>query len=180
MSDMPIKGLTALLITGVILAAAAVNISYAQPPGNGGDLHYKDIHGRPGSKCDICHPVTVDIDKAAVFLKSDLCISCHEKAAVMMSRFRMKSSIQQMDNHPIKFSPFDYDPRKINRTIIKDGENYRILGRFGALPLFGDSRDTAVAECATCHDPHGTGGFDNLLRIDNRASRLCRICHIDL
>jgi predicted CXXCH cytochrome family protein len=46
----------------------------------------------------------------------------------------------------------------------------------GVLPLFGTSNDQM--ECATCHDVHATGTFDELLRVDNAGSDLCLTCHI--
>lgn len=44
------------------------------------------------------------------------------------------------------------------------------------LPLFGTSNDQM--ECATCHDVHATNTYDQLLRVDNASSSLCRTCHI--
>jgi len=33
-------------------------------------------------------------------------------------------------------------------------------------------------ECASCHDVHGTAGFDKFLRLDSAGSLLCVTCHI--
>lgn len=41
-----------------------------------------------------------------------------------------------------------------------------------ALRLFSDN-----VECASCHDPHGGGGFDYFLRLDPDAGTLCETCH---
>jgi predicted CXXCH cytochrome family protein len=44
----------------------------------------------------------------------------------------------------------------------------------GGLRLFG-AGDTV--ECASCHDPHGAGGYGFFLRLDPAAGTLCETCH---
>jgi predicted CXXCH cytochrome family protein len=143
-------------------------------------ITFRDVHVLPESKCDICHPPTVDVDNSHLFLKSDLCLSCHEDTVVVLPGSILRSRVNPMNNHPIKFSPLDFDSRKISQQIILIGKNIWISSPEGSLPLFGETRRSAVVECATCHDPHGTAGFKSLLRIDNHKSKLCIICHIDI
>ncbi len=144
------------------------------------EFTFKDVHAETGSKCDICHPPNMEIESSSVFLKSDLCLSCHSDVAVVLPNSILKSRIDKMNNHPIKFSPLDFDINKINHSVIHVGNTYRIIGSAGSLPLFGTSLMSAVVECATCHDPHGKSSFPNLQRLDNDRGSLCLVCHLDL
>jgi predicted CXXCH cytochrome family protein len=83
-----------------------------------------------------------------------------------------------MSHHPIKFSPLDFNPKKINQNITMKEKRFYVSGDKGKLPIFGESRETAVAECTTCHDPHGRSGIRKLLRIDDSGSGLCLACHL--
>ncbi len=60
-----------------------------------------------------------------------------------------------MNNHPIKFSPLNFSPDRINHNIAKEGQYYYVLGITGKVPLFGETLESAVAGCGTCHEPHG-------------------------
>ena len=164
-----------ILLIAISSDAAAQNIMF---DGSSDRTGLSDVHVREGSKCDICHPPTVDVENSRIFLKSDLCISCHEEIPLRLPRAGMRSSGASICDHPIKFSNLDFDSWKINQTIINDGRNFWVSGSTGSLPLFGLSRRSALVECATCHDPHGTSGFKKLQRIDNRGSKLCMVCHL--
>jgi predicted CXXCH cytochrome family protein len=83
-----------------------------------------------------------------------------------------------MINHPIKILPRDFDPEKINHNIISNGGKFFISGPTGSLPLFGKTEDSAVVECATCHDPHGDSGHQKLRRIERLKGKLCLVCHL--
>jgi predicted CXXCH cytochrome family protein len=144
------------------------------------EFTFKDVHSETGSKCDICHPPNMEIESSSVFLKSDLCLSCHSDVVVVLPNSILKSRIDRMDNHPIKFSPLDFDMNKFNHSIINAGGTFRIIGSAGSLPLFGNSLISAVVECSTCHDPHGKSGFPKLQRLDNDRGSLCLVCHLDL
>jgi len=136
-----------------------------EPSGNG--MTINDVHIWPGSECDFCHvSSSPDTGSAELIVpdQSSLCESCHTAA--------------DETHHIIKFSPLDFDPKMINQNITVEGKHYYISGAKGKIPLFGGSRDTAVAECTTCHDPHGRSGRRNLLRIDNANSALCFTCHL--
>ena len=146
---------------------------------NSSRITFKDVHVMPGSKCDICHPPTLDVNNSRLFLKSDLCLSCHDDTVAVLVDSTLISRVENMNNHPIKFSPLDFDSRKISQQIISDGKNIWISGPTGSLPLFGESRRSAVVECTTCHDPHGAAGFKSLQRIENTKGRLCLVCHLD-
>ncbi len=166
-----------MLLIAVSFHAAAQNIMFDRSSDRAG---FSDIHVREGSKCDICHPPTVDVENAGIFLKSDLCISCHEEITVRLPGSGMRRRGSSICDHPIKFSNLDFDAGKINHAIINDGRNFWVSGSTGSLPVFGQSTRSALVECATCHDPHGTSGYKKLQRIDNRASRLCMVCHLNL
>ena len=67
------------------------------------------------------------------------------------------------NDHPVAF------------TFPTPGADPEIVAGAGGLPLFGVGGDQM--ECATCHDVHATGTFDQLLRVDNTGSGLCLTCH---
>jgi len=136
----------------------------AEPSGTG--MTVNDVHNWQGSNCDFCHTSSnPDMGSAELVVpdQSSLCESCHTADET---------------HHIIKFSPLNFDPQKINQNIIAEGKHFYISGAKGKLLLFGESRETAVAECATCHDPHGRSGKRYLLRIDNANSALCFTCHL--
>lgn len=144
-------------------------------------LTFSHVHSGPTSRCDLCHPPTLDPEDSYFFLKSDLCTSCHEDVVVRApkSRFSALCAPNIMNNHPIKFSPLNYDLQKFNQNVVQEGKKFFIAGQGEKLPLFGESAQKALVECATCHESHGYGGFKKLLRVDNRGSRLCLVCHLD-
>lgn len=134
---------------------------------NAHSVTFDDVHSWPGSKCDFCHLSSGPDSKFAALVIPDqslLCGSCHD--------------IVEMSHHPIKFSPLDFNPKKINQNITMKEKRFYVSGDKGKLPIFGESRETAVAECTTCHDPHGRSGIRKLLRIDDSGSGLCLACHL--
>ncbi|UCH80925.1 MAG: hypothetical protein JSW20_14495 [Nitrospiraceae bacterium] len=130
------------------------------------------------SRCDICHPPTVDMESSALLLKSDLCLDCHDDIEAVSPEERRQGNISAMNNHPVKFSPRDFASVKINQNIIRVGWKFFISGPAGALPLFGETMGSAVVECATCHDPHGDTGHPKLRRIWGGNGELCLVCHL--
>jgi predicted CXXCH cytochrome family protein len=92
----------------------------------------------------------------------------------------MKSDNDTMSNHPIKFSPLDFDPDKSNHNILKEGTYFYVTGKKGKVPLFGKARESSVAECGTCHDPHGKSRLPKLHRIKNTGGEICLTCHIGI
>lgn len=148
----------------------------------GGDVTFYDVHIWPGSKCDICHlspgpnPGSADLANPD---QSRLCESCHKGTVTILPSRRLKSEVVLMENHPIKFSPLDFDPGKVNHKIVMEGKRFYVSGDKSKVPLFGETQQTAVAECATCHDPHGKSGVRKLLRVDNSKNFLCLACHLN-
>ena len=155
-------------------------LSAQQHPVSGerGTLRLSDVHERSTSKCNLCHPPTADIENSAVFLKSDLCLDCHDNIVAIMPEARLRSGIPAMNNHPIKFTPLDFDPKKISHNIISVGGKFFVSGPSGTLPLFGKTERSAIVECATCHDPHGDSGHQKLRRLESRRGTLCKVCHL--
>jgi predicted CXXCH cytochrome family protein len=154
-----------MLLSFFALDAQSAETAAAAPSDNG--MTINDVHTWPGSTCDFCHVSSKpDAGSAELIVpdQSSLCDSCH--------------TVANEEHHIIKFSPLKFDPKMINQNISVEGKHFYISGDKGKLPLFGASRETAVAECSTCHDPHGRSGRRNLLRIDNANSALCFTCHL--
>jgi len=85
-----------------------------------------------------------------------------------------------MNSHLIKFSPLDFNPDKMNHNVIKEGNRFYVSEEtFGKVPLYGDTQETAIVECSTCHDGHGKKQFPDLNIIENSESQICRICHLN-
>jgi len=151
-------------------------------PISGENVTINEVHIWPGSKCDICHLSSNPDSGSDVLVNSDrsrLCESCHSGTVTILPSMRLRSYVFEMENHPIKFSPLDFNAEKINHNIIKEGGRFYVSGDKGKVPIFGATRETAVAECTTCHDPHGRSGLPKLLRIDNSKSGLCLACHLN-
>ncbi len=152
---------------------------------NSKQVLFDDVHVWPGSRCNICHlssnpdagssfPVNID--------QSRLCESCHKNMITILPTnvLYSKNINSKMNNHPIKFSPLDFSPQKINQNIVKEGAYFYVSGQTGKVPVFGETARTAVAECSTCHEPHGKIGMPKLPRIKNPNGELCLVCHIDM
>ena len=153
------------LFSSFTLDAQAVETTVAPPSGN--RVTFNDVHIWPGSKCDFCHLSSgPDSGSAALVIpdQSLLCESCHD--------------VVEMAHHPIKFSPLDFNPKTMNHNITIEGKRFYVSGDKGRIPIFGKSKETAVLECTTCHDPHGRSGIRKLLRIDDSKSGLCISCHL--
>ena len=97
----------------------------------------------------------------------------------------------------------DCDPRQLTRGAVDfnplsyaeiNGMSYWWVNNQAGTPLreksdlllYGDQnsrekagRDDPKIECATCHDPHNASSQPvSFLRVDNRESQLCQVCHI--
>lgn len=142
-----------------------------------------DVHSWPNSRCDICHMSSSPRSESAELVNDDLsrlCESCHKGTVTVLSSSMLKSTHEKMNNHPIKFSPLVFDAQKINHNIIKEGKYFYVAGKTEKVPLFGETKYTAVAECATCHESHGKSGLPKLKRIDDAKGELCLVCHISI
>lgn len=117
-----------------------------------------------------------------------MCLSCHDGTVALDNYLPLNLVTTtiggvwevgtDLDNdHPISF---------VYNTALatSDGELYnpatKVTGLTGvgtieADYLFGTAGSKTV-ECASCHDPHGTG-IDKLVRYDNTNSELCLECH---
>ncbi|MEN8263093.1 MAG: cytochrome c3 family protein [Nitrospirota bacterium] len=144
---------------------------------------FNDVHIWPGSKCSICHFFPYPDAESSRLKNKDqsrLCESCHKGTVTIISANILKSEIVNMNNHPIKVSPLEFDPERFNHNIIREGRLFYVSGESGRVPLFGDTRESAVIECGTCHDAHGRSGADKLPIIDNTKNQLCLACHINI
>ena len=143
----------------------------------------EEVHGWLKSRCVICH-ISSDPDKENATLimvdRSRLCETCHEGTVTILPTKQLKSRIEKMNNHPIKFSLFAFDPEKINRNIMKQEGYFNVSRKEKSVPIFGKNPETAVAECTTCHDPHGKLDFPKLKRLENINGELCLVCHLNL
>lgn len=144
---------------------------------------FETVHVWKSSKCGLCHSADDPSAEPMQFVMSDqsaLCGSCHKGKITVLPNNGLSHGPRYLKNHPIKFSPFDFDPERINRNVIsKDGSLY-LSGAAGDIPIFGDSENTAVAECSTCHDPHGRSTVSSMTRLDNTEGDLCVVCHINI
>ena len=142
-----------------------------------------EVHSWPESRCEICHTLQSPETGSASLIATDqsrLCESCHEGTVFILPTSRMMSTVDNMNNHPIKFSPLNFDPEKISHNIVSEGEHFFIAGTTNRVPLFGDTRETAIVECASCHDPHGRSQLPYLHYYDNSEGQLCIACHINI
>ncbi len=157
-----------------VMVASTSASQHIQPE----NVSFNDVHIWNESICYICH-LSTSPEKAPLNMidQSALCESCHKETVTILSNNIIKSRVHKMNNHPIKFSPFDFSPDKINQNIVKEGQYYYVLGQTGKVPLFGDTMESAVAECGTCHEPHGKLIRKKLLQVDNSEGKLCLICH---
>ncbi|MBI4843702.1 MAG: hypothetical protein HY809_05185 [Nitrospirae bacterium] len=146
-------------------------------------IKFKNVHDISESKCGYCHSSDEPEIGSIKFREDDLsclCTSCHRDEVTIHPGNILESRVQVMNNHPIKFSPLSFDKESVNNNIIIDEGMYYISAERGRLPLFGKDMGSAVAECVTCHDPHGgESGLAFLKRVDDSEGQLCLICHID-
>lgn len=144
---------------------------------------FYEVHSSTDSECGICHMHSNPDLLTAELVDEDLsrlCESCHAGNATILPSSISGISNHTMGNHPIKFSPLDFDPVKINQNIIREDDFFYVSGVAGKVLLFGETEDTAVVECASCHDPHGRSGLPNLPRLQISAEEFCVICHISI
>jgi predicted CXXCH cytochrome family protein len=170
--------LLSALLLGIFLSVP--NIQGSHKIING--YSFYDVHVWPDSKCSVCHTSSKPIPGFSQLINEDqsrLCESCHEGTVTIHSSNILMSEVVLMNNHPIKISPLEFDPEKLNHNIIRQGDVFYVSGESGKVPLYGDTKESAVLECGTCHDPHGRQKTQKLHRIDNSKSQLCLACHYD-
>ena len=146
-------------------------------------MTFSEVHSWTDSECSICHMNSTPESGSAELVDDDLsrlCESCHAGSATILRSSITGISNHTMGNHPVKFSPFDFDPVKINQNIISENNLFYVSGRAGKVLLFGDTADTAIVECSSCHDPHGMSGLPNLPRLQVSEEEFCVICHISI
>jgi len=150
---------------------------------NSPSVTFGSVHVWPGSKCGLCHLAEDPNKDPMLFVVSDqslLCVSCHPRSIIVPSGNGPGMENHGYSNHPIKFSPLDFDSDRINHNIIEKSGTFYLSWLTGELPIFGDTKDSAVAECSTCHDPHGRTTVPLLGRFDNEEGGLCIVCHITI
>ncbi|MEW6601267.1 MAG: cytochrome c3 family protein [Nitrospirota bacterium] len=176
------------IYAGLIILTNLFGVSYLQgrevsgiQSEEGRDTGFNDVHGWPGGRCGLCHiSLSPDAESAALNNPdpSRLCESCHKGTVSILSSSRLKSEVKKMANHPIKFSPLDFDPAKINHTIVEEKDRFYISGKTGRVPIYGASLSTAIVECTTCHESHNKTGAPKMPRINNSRGELCLVCHL--
>jgi|MudIll2142460700_1097286.scaffolds.fasta_scaffold60648_3 predicted CXXCH cytochrome family protein len=179
-----------LIYAGIFIFSGLFNVSYLQcgevsdiQPEGRLNISFSEVHGWPGGRCSICHISSRPDDESAALNDSDLsrlCESCHSGTVSILPSSRLKSEVRKMANHPVKFSPLDFDPGKINHVIIEEKNRFYISGKTGKLPIFGVTSATAVAECTTCHDAHNKSDMPNMPRINSPKGELCLVCHLNI
>jgi len=123
-----------LMCSGLLLLSVLITASYLQSGEvsdiqlmGGKEVSFYEAHDWPGSRCDICHVSSSPGAESALLNNPDhslLCESCHKGTVTILTSFRLKSEFKKMDNHPIKFSPLDFDEKKINHNIIKEKNQF--------------------------------------------------------
>lgn len=114
------------------------------------------------------------------------CLSCHDgtlnlnnhisgaNTASLIGTYNPNADLgtSLAEDHPISFT---YD----DALATTDGGLY--APSTGTTTLGGTiSSDLLIGgsmECSSCHDAHGAGNHDKLMRIDNTSSELCLTCH---
>ncbi len=177
-----------LIYVGLIIFSGLFYVSYLQSaeesdiqPEGGHNLSFSEVHGWPGGRCSFCHISSSPGAESAALNSTDisrLCESCHKGTVTILPSSRLKSEVQKMANHPIKFSLLDFDPKKINHFIIEEKNQFYVSGKTGRVPIFGATAVTAIVECTTCHDSHGKSDMPKMPRINNSRGELCLVCHL--
>jgi len=120
---------------------------------------------------------------------SILCMGCHDGTVALDSfggdlgnTFITGNGLVGTDltqQHPVGVSAPWPEPETPEFNPRSTWENQTFgNSRMGRLRLMLiDGIERSVVSCATCHEPHGRGGHDYLLRIDNTDSQLCFACH---
>ena len=144
---------------------------------------FYDVHTWPDSQCNLCHlSSNPDVEGPELLVEdpSRLCVSCHTGLVTDPNDSVSVMGPNVSKNHPVKFSPLDFDSEKINHNIIRRENNFYVSGPGGEVRLYGDTLSSAVMECSSCHDPHGKTGLPSLNYTENSAHDLCLICHINM
>ncbi len=177
-----------LIYMGLFIFSGLFNVSYLQSaevsdiqPEGRLNVSFSEVHDWPASRCSICHISSSPDAESAALNNADLsrlCESCHRGTVSILPTFRLKSEVRKMANHPIKFSPLDFDSAKINHVVVEEKKQFFISGKYGRVPIFGATAETAVVECTTCHDSHGKTATPKMPRIKNSKGELCLVCHL--
>ncbi len=88
--------------------------------------------------------------------------------------------IDLTDDHPVGAGGVWPDPEVTYLRPRSTWENQTFGGsRMGGLrPMSINGEERLVVSCATCHEPHGRGNYQGMLRIDNAGSQMCLVCHV--
>ncbi len=186
------------LITLVLYAAAIVRMLYGPLPDE--PWIFAAGTGHEGLECVACHHVHAPVGVRGLWQtpaeevshfpfyrfglfdlddSSKLCLSCHDGAIapavpvpqhpLIVSQTGLSVGVTgdgfrfPMGNHPVGVRYNPADPALVREPGLREGEQ---------IPL-PDGR----VQCVSCHDPHGTSGHEDLLRVSNRRSGLCLSCH---
>lgn len=135
-----------------------------------GSLDATDIAAPAGVslKCLSCHDGSIALD-------AHLSASGTPSTTVLSGAALVGTDLT--NDHPVSFT---YNPGTgvgLDAGLNAATSTPAILGgaTIAEALLFG-AGNTEV-ECASCHDPHNSGGFPSLMRYDNSSSQLCLACH---
>lgn len=127
---------------------------------------------------------TMDATMGQPSAQSMLCLSCHDGTVALDSYGGVAGGTyltalndgyvgtDLSDDHPISFT---YDATLAGLDGALHDPSTATSGLGSTIDddlLFGGQM-----QCASCHDVHGSTGFDSLLRIENAGSALCLTCH---
>jgi len=167
------KYVISILILALSFSLNQINESIA--------AHLSEVHSWPDSRCELCHLSSKPDASSPLLIGEDqsrLCESCHSGSLTVPAHSSSGMLSFASKNHPVKFSPLDFDAQRINQNIIQKGKSFYVAGPGGEVRLFGNTIETAVIECSSCHDPHGKSGLPLLQYTGNPKDDLCLICHM--
>jgi len=112
--------------------------------------------------------------------ESRVCLSCHDGTIAFDARNgstgtkNNNMSIHFADSSAIIGTDLRNDhPIGVNISSDFGGIRDELIIMNAGLKIFDGK-----VECASCHDPHGSGGYPFLLRLDPAGPNLCLCCHI--
>lgn len=193
----PHKGASSLLLWNHQFATGAYSWKDVGAGGRttGGTTFPANLQAWAGStrKCLSCHDGTVSVgalywsnataNPTVAMAGPDQTAGAINNAAYIIPLLADRTDLS--GNHPVGV-PYSYNNVASTYNAITTGPDVRLAQWVGAptgVKIFGAGgggapvAGAAGIECASCHDPHGTGNAF-LLRVTKAGSQLCLACHI--